>query len=524
MGNRASSQTTIQHGDPASFACRIRFYDEPDPRPAVEPELSRSWGELSIWADGENLCRHWVDAAERPAVHWYLLPLLEWLAAQWDPLFHEERPPSPDAEGGGAAALLLDSRVPVGTTAEDAIAWFTRQQSWIERHSIHAAADGGLFPRVFLRRYRGDVEISWDNRALLGAPDDFAFTGSKRGYALADLRSVTNTLYETLTDAVGVLEQTVAASERVAALRHAVAAIHDRTRTKTRVSWLAGLGSAFEDVAAQWTRLTTTARAASGRASRAAVRAAFGVDGGPLAVDGSCRAALLFGSLSPSIAASDVKLITRLLLTSYDPAPSHPELDELSRHEEPWHEDVWQQGYELAEEVHAHLLFDTNAPIDVGNTVRRLRIRRVQIALSDPDVRGLSLASAQHRPTIGVNKEYVGNARTEVLRFTLAHELCHLLFDRRYERDIAMASGPWAPGVLEQRANAFAAMFLMPRALVSQALASVDASPETLLGMRQLAAFMGTSVSATIDHLCNLYRIDPSVRDRLREELGFQHA
>lgn len=44
------------------------------------------------------------------------------------------------------------------------------------------------------------------------------------------------------------------------------------------------------------------------------------------------------------------------------------------------------------------------------------------------------------------------------IRFTLAHELCHLLIDRDSGSQLALVSGPWAPKAVEQRANAFAAV------------------------------------------------------------------
>jgi len=45
---------------------------------------------------------------------------------------------------------------------------------------------------------------------------------------------------------------------------------------------------------------------------------------------------------------------------------------------------------------------------------------------------------------------------------------CHILFDREYGTKWALASGPWAPRDLERRANAFAAMLLMPPGLLAK--------------------------------------------------------
>ena len=40
---------------------------------------------------------------------------------------------------------------------------------------------------------------------------------------------------------------------------------------------------------------------------------------------------------------------------------------------------------------------------------------------------------------------------------------------------VAIATGPWAPAGIEQRANAFAAAFLMPTWLLKDALSAAEA-------------------------------------------------
>jgi Zn-dependent peptidase ImmA (M78 family) len=96
----------------------------------------------------------------------------------------------------------------------------------------------------------------------------------------------------------------------------------------------------------------------------------------------------------------------------------------------------------------------------------------------------------------------------------MAHELCHLVFDRGEDRKLAVASGPWAPRDVERRANAFAAMFLMPPDRV-RAASRDAASLGTLDGVSQVARRLHTSVTATIQHLANLNVIDAEVRDDL---------
>jgi Zn-dependent peptidase ImmA (M78 family) len=519
MSADPETMRTIRQGDVDSFACSVRFYPEPDAEPDTDPDLAVSWGELAIWVHGRNLCANWMHAEPHDGVHWYLLPFLEWIAANWDPLLHEERTPHPDS-GSGAAEDVLRSPVPVGATAEQAVDWFSLHQEWIQRHALHAAADGGLFPRVFLRRYRGEIEVSWDNSDVTYGPDDFGFNG-KTGYDFVGAKDVAKTLYAVAQDATEHLRKAAARSERIDALASAVDALADERRSETRVSWLAGLGSTADEIRERWRTALGIARIATKRSKPQAVRAALGAQTSPLLVSGSCRAAVLFGSMSPAIRDADVQLIARLLVSAYAPEHKRSELDDISRHAPPIYDDAWEEGYELAEQVHAELAFDTTRPIDIVGTIRRLKVRRIAIELTDSDVRGISLTSPVHRSTIAVNERFVNHRRETVLRFTLAHELCHILFDQDFEHELAMASGPWAPRAIEKRANAFAAMFLMPRPLVREAIAHATEAPETLGGVRQLAHFMQTSISTTIEHLFNLNQLDGYSRDRLREELGF---
>ena len=158
-------------GDTASFAVRLSFHHDPDIGEAALPEMAESWGAFQIWVRGVNLCAH-VDGGETLQFsHWYLLPILEWLSANWDPLLHEERPPlamrsiGTAAEAGRMAPIAAFD--PAGSTVE----FVARQQQygWNQRHALRTARDGGITPDVRFRRVRDQVEISWMATQLAGA-------------------------------------------------------------------------------------------------------------------------------------------------------------------------------------------------------------------------------------------------------------------------------------------------------------------------------------------------------------------
>lgn len=101
-------------------------------------------------------------------------------------------------------------------------------------------------------------------------------------------------------------------------------------------------------------------------------------------------------------------------------------------------------------------------------------------------------------------------------RFTLAHELCHLLLDREYGDELAIATGPWAPVAIEQRANAFAAAFLMPTWLLRNALADATAPADDPDTIRSVSSGLHVSASSLIARLYNLGEITFDDRIRLR--------
>jgi Zn-dependent peptidase ImmA (M78 family) len=82
-----------------------------------------------------------------------------------------------------------------------------------------------------------------------------------------------------------------------------------------------------------------------------------------------------------------------------------------------------------------------------------------------------------------------------------------------------MASGPWAPLGIEKRANAFAAMFLMPTALLDSVVRQLTVPLDTASAIWQVANQMQTSFSATLEHLCNLGFVDDVTRGALRSEM-----
>lgn len=236
----------------------------------------------------------------------------------------------------------------------------------------------------------------------------------------------------------------------------------------------------------------------------------------------------LFGSVAPDVSSEDVTTLTRLMLEFYarqdavhgteEDAPLRAFPMALIDIAAPTLPD-YEQGNRLAEFAIAELDVDDEQPVEVRAILDRVGARVEDVQLSDQGIRGVSLAGPGHSPTCFVNLNYQFGHNEQVTRFTLAHELCHLLFDRWRARRLAVASGPWAPQDIERRANAFAAAFLMPRPLLDRAAREVDAPFGSVEWLVEMAAIANTSALATLERLANLGLLPEFKREALRYEL-----
>jgi Zn-dependent peptidase ImmA (M78 family) len=253
-----------------------------------------------------------------------------------------------------------------------------------------------------------------------------------------------------------------------------------------------------------------------------AAEAALAIDESPLVVIGSCHAALLFSSLSPTVTTEDVRTLASVLVEQYTRVAVFPELDDLAR-EVPLDRTIpaWEHGYELAEVVHDELsIDDSEFWVDIDGLLRTFGITVLNRKLEDDNIRACSIVGPNHVPTVILNESSSFYGSPNAQRFTLAHELCHLLFDRSHGKKVALASGPWAPKDLERRANAFAAMFLMPATIVERVVADGPDPINDLAGVTTFASRLRVSRRAAIDHLYNLTIMSDSVRDKLLREVG----
>jgi hypothetical protein len=152
---------------------------------------------------------------------------------------------------------------------------------------------------VIFRRWRHLVEISWGLRRLAGQPDYFRFLAND-GFARLPVAEVAQPLYSVLRQAAAYLAEQASGSARLAILRAGLDSLRTDHSDK-RLALLAGLGATLDEQEERWqevnSRLQTHPEAAA---------AALSLDHTELFLAGSCQAALMFGSVAPTVDANDV--------------------------------------------------------------------------------------------------------------------------------------------------------------------------------------------------------------------------
>ena len=510
-------QREIMVGSRDQFGVKIAFLADPDLGRAATREHSISWGAIEVWANGHNLCRHVEQGESVDAAHWYLLPILRWLASNWDFLLHEERLPVKNAARDAWISMQRTSDPPPALSDDEAEQWEVSWHNWWQRHSLLAAREGGLVPNLFIRRWRDLVELSWGDRPIAGAPNGFKFDAI-HGCARFFPGDVADVLYAVLDDASHHLVSELPASPVFVQLRDDV----DRLKATDRRRRL-GLLSGFrpDDLPPEdgWGQIENLFPA---DLPTEVADAVLGFQADELVVKGASQAALMFGSLSPSLDEVNARNLAQKLVQFYDPRGESSNLRRVvvDVAVEGSDEQAWKQGYQLAEDFLEAIdpVIARELPIAIEKYFEHFNILTESISLRDQSVRAVALAGPKHKPAVLVNDNVLYRS-VQTRRFTLAHELCHILHDRNYGATLALASGPWAPVDVEKRANAFAAMLLMPTDLVGSVVRKLKSCLDSPGAIWEVANAFQTSFTATLDHLWNLGHIDEVTRDALRAEI-----
>jgi Zn-dependent peptidase ImmA (M78 family) len=279
-----------------------------------------------------------------------------------------------------------------------------------------------------------------------------------------------------------------------------------------RYAYLAGLGAQTNTAQLQWSHVVSKAIEAGRKQDLRRL-----IDYTSLAkiLPGTGVATLMFGCLSPTVTQSDVDVLVDLMLR-----PSEKRTTDFFAElatGQPLRSSVqpWRQGYDLAKSVLTRVRQRFQLPIPIDELFSDFGVPIHRIELLDHTIRAISVAQYEDSAAfVAINDTCPQNAKEPGQRFTLAHELAHLLFDRGSGAKMGVASGPWAPPEIEKRANAFAAMLLMPPELLDK----VKPKVWTRSSVEAVARELQCSYRATLEHLVNLRYISSLELQSIEEE------
>jgi Zn-dependent peptidase ImmA (M78 family) len=493
-------------GDPRQFEIAARWSGDKESRERLPSVEGWSTGELSITVCGQVLTEHRFHGAH-DSLSWYLSPIIDWLIGNWNHLLHEEYYAWPDKSGQPAAVATFSALERTIASADE----FERQayasiHAWWSRHALRASDSSAIYPDIYFRRFSDDIEISWLSRQPEFAPKDFSLT-LVPGYALLPVIAVANPLWDFLAWAT---ETAPAMSEADQAL---VAELKARLASLNEVP-ISSLEQAY--IGETMKQLLDRARSANPSSDTKYA-------GVPPVIESLDYEALMFGGLNVELEQADVRRLLDFLASRR----GHEESGTLSclvqNLESEKSSRPYVEGYRLAEDCREELEIEPDQIfVDIKEVLQRLGISVEEDALETDAIRGVAVAGEACVPAILINTKSYYNNHSGGRRFTLAHELCHILHDRTRARKLSHLSGQWASARIEKRANAFAAMFLAPLPAIRKILKKrkyIEITPKTV---REMANEFGMGVIALVEHLYNVDLIDDAARENLLQSINYQ--
>lgn len=169
----------------------------------------------------------------------------------------------------------------------------------------------------------------------------------------------------------------------------------------------------------------------------------------------------------------------------------------------------WRSGYDLANSLRSKLKLRAEAITNVQRLLEEnLGVLVAKHAFSDARLRGVAVRSSKGRLIVVSNR-----LSTAVLRITIAHELCHHICDLEPNDTISDSDEPHdgasdSNSGVEQRAKAFAVMFLAPSSFVRTLLGAPNhqfaTATQALDAASKLGSRCGISTTASLWHLFHL--------------------
>ncbi len=356
-----------------------------------------------------------------------------WLAEHWSEIAHgvDHRPHVLEHRGVAASRIYDNVKLDPSATSQQDVA------EWWSRHAMRAA-DGDL-PNIFFERQADELVISWD-----ATPSDNRFYRIYSGEQAVPAAVAVPVLRRLVNSRLSAMQLTDDKRSRLL----------DRVSSDSATGY-ATLFSLNSTITAEW---LTKQGFSEGQAQQ-------------VALSGTCRhpvVGLLRSSYGTSITAVDYEVALGMLQPSED--DSYDGLRSLAKGMNS-HVDIrepWESGYRLASLIRKKLSQSIQDKIDMEHLVSNMGIDVRNAEFSDSMIRGVCIGAPAYKPLIIINDSCSDATGVSGRRITLAHELCHLLFDRSRLRNLARFDWDSAENdrLLEMRANAFAVELLAPMELL----------------------------------------------------------
>ncbi len=497
-------------GDRGRFALGFQLVSDPD---QGSPTLRRvSWGRLQIWVSGRNLTagisrlQTVVDCAEVP-----LAPIVEWIADNWDPMLHETRLPLP-SQSHGSAAWCVDCLISPPEEDAELDKLLDERAQWRRRHAIGSSLPDFRLPDLHLRRVNSGIELSWDDREWHSIPNGITLVEAS-GAVIVPASEVAQVLYDWSCAAARQLQAISESAEFATTMLQRLESHRSTPSALNRLQWAAGqhLQHAAQD-----------ARRLIGLGNdgiEETIQALLGMSesNGEALITPITIPAMLFRSVSPGLTSADLRSLSQAVnelpdradipLVDYQQASPPTMSPEI----------IYRDGYDKAVAFRESLEINPTLPLTGHHDLEEAMLPNLGITvkdftLEDNNIDGLAMFTPGKCPLAGVNLSGRYSSSRWGRRMTLAHELCHLLYDLSDEANVGIVSNPWAPDLLEKRANAFAAMLLMPLQALEACLPT-NSRQWTREDLREAMGILGVGRTALMNHLHNLGFISHSEKD-----------
>lgn len=429
---------------------RLEFFPE-----SGEGHISDGWGQATLYWNGDPCWHAGIRDDGTPCpVEWTWVDVLQWLAKNW-------------------IYLVCEQTLPLSWMNERNIhlskVWGAAEENWqevaedrvdeeekilidyLDRHNLAAAMQGIYLPAVFWRRIGNEVALYREDGASIRVPFEplrqhFETLGNQMAHVWRDSENPRVRL------AMQRWQQRNSLSlERAVAISVGVGpGVISQIQGSQGTGAFWGADSVTDLVNGYDTPMLAAARMSNGKLNPETIAR----------VIEQVRIAPVRQTLALDDLAAQLRVVS-----------------------EGWQEQKpFEQGYRVARWLRDRLDLLDHARVDPQKLLTKWGVDISRMNLDGADIDAIA-CWGMCGPMVLLNDKPAWRAQGARKRATLAHEICHLLFDRHSALPVAEVLGGAVDVAAEQRARAFAAEFLLPRSVAQAAIRQADEFEVALDGL-----------------------------------------